>query len=249
VGLGALAVVAAVAGVRLLGTRPGPAAAGVTASPGAPSPALLDPARWSKCEEGDFEESSIGLAGSREDGGERLKVRAATRGTRDDTVKFLGVRSVPAFGLIPGARISARLDWNHQANGCYLSQAIILSPQSTKGNPLLGPDWFKVEYIGVPPGENARLLIACRTQGRERFLFTEGWPDANRKGRKIDLQGIEIVVLPAGVQVLENGATVFESKEKLLPTALSHLYLQVSTHSNYPPRELFFDRIRFPEGP
>jgi hypothetical protein len=191
--------------------------------------------------DGDFRESSV-----EEVERNRIRFRADTRGTRDDTVKFLGIRSVQKFSLAKGNHISAQLDWNHQANGCYLSAALILSPEATSGNPLLGPEWLKVEYIGVPPGENARLHISWRVGGREQFLYTEGWPETNRQGRKISLQKIDIEVIPDGFRLLENGTVVYSSKEGPLPFEKGHLYLQMSSHSNYPSREIYFDEIRLP---
>jgi hypothetical protein len=239
----ALLLLAAGAAVRILSVSKAPAIGGKPGSP--PAIPALDAASWARTSEGDFEEAVV----DGPDRGGRLRIRAATRGTRDDTVKFTGARTVRKFPLGPGARVSGRLDWNRQVNGSYLSGSFILAPEATAANPLSGQNWFKVEYIGVPPGENGRLLIACRSSGRERYLADEGWPQLNRQGRKIGLQEIEIVVDDPGVRVFENGALVFETKERVILFDTSYLYLQMSTHSNYPPRELFFDKVRFPGGP
>ena len=224
-------LLAAILGIRQFrGSAPGP-------GPGPVPPAA---ASWVKTSEGDFEESRVDSAG------ERIRLRAATRGTRDETVKFLGTRSARKFSLQGSTRVAARLDWNNQANGSYLSGSMILAPAETTGNPLTGSDWFKVEVIGVPPGQNARLLIACKVSGRERFLYTEGWPDTNRSGRKIALEEFEIQLSGGRATVLENGKVVFESKDLVVGFDAAYLYLQMSTHSNYPPRELIFDRISLP---
>src|SRR5262245_10625684 len=64
----------------------------------------LDPARWERTHAGDFREWSVEVVDSiRRRGASpdaaplspiyRLRLRADTRGTRDDTVKFLGARS------------------------------------------------------------------------------------------------------------------------------------------------------------
>lgn len=213
---------------------------------GSPPPVPTAPPApaWIRCSDGDFEEAEAA-----EESG-RIRLRAATRGTRDDTVKFLGMRSARTGRIFAGGRFGARLDWNGQANGSYLSGALILSPRATSENPLTGPDWFKVEYIGVPPGENARLLVACRSGGRERFLFTEGWPVERREGRRIGLQDIEVKPLDGGgVRVLENDRLIFETREPVLAFQSAYLYVQLSTHSNYPPRTLHFDRFRLSDGP
>jgi len=205
--------------------------------------AVLDESRWARTSEGDFEEAVVDGAG------ERLRLRAATRGTQDGTVKFLGVRSVRPFPVGIDSRIRARLDWNKQSNGSYLSGAIIVCPGKTAANPLSEEDWVKVEIVGVPPGQTARLQVVCRTKGREQYLYTEGWPEANRAGRSISLEEIEIRIDRGTVTVLEQRAVVFETKEKVVAFESAYLYLQLSTHSNYPAREIYFEGIAFPQGP
>jgi hypothetical protein len=69
----------------------------------------LDERVWSVTRKNDFQESTIDLV----DG--RLRLRAATIGTKDDTVKFHGVRSVSPLRLDQPLEISFELDWNNQA--------------------------------------------------------------------------------------------------------------------------------------
>jgi hypothetical protein len=107
-------------------------------------------------------------------------------------------------------RYSVEVDWSH-ANGSNLSADVIVSPEATQGNPLAGRDWVRVAYVGVPPGRNARLLVAVRTAGVERTLYTDGWPDTNRHGRRIGRQRIEIRTGGARLEVLENGERVLEA--------------------------------------
>lgn len=120
----------------------------------------LDLSRWELTADGDFREWAVDVVevpgGS---GNLRLGLGGDTRGTRDDTVKFLGVRGVPLIQLGKEGHISVDLDWNNQVNGSYLSAAIVLSPHATIKSPLKRPDWLKVEYVGVPPGKNARMVI------------------------------------------------------------------------------------------
>lgn len=223
------------------GGSPGPVAAAPAASEFHDEFAgpTLDPARWTSCSAGDFKEKVVDV----HDG--RLRLRVGTIGTDDKTVKFLGARVVPMLRLGRQSRISAELDWNKQANGSYLSAALILSPQAVSGNPLEGPDWIRVEYVGVPPGRNGRLVVASRTGGRERYLYLEGWPEKNREGRLIQVQRIDLVVNGGGFEVLENGERVYECTDKVIGFSTAYLYLQMSSHSNYPPREVFFDNVRW----
>jgi hypothetical protein len=204
----------------------------------------LDPGRWVATAEGDFKERTVDVVDVSRRGARdlRLRLRADTRGTRDDTVKYLGVRTVRRISIGEGTRIGVTLDWNEQANGSYFSAALVLTPETTDGSPLRAQDWLKVEYVGVPPGRNARLAVEARTGGRERTLFTEGWPETNRTGRKIGVQDVLLVFARSSFEIHENGRRVFESKGAVSFDA-AYLHLQLSSHSNYPPREIFFDDV------
>jgi len=198
----------------------------------------IDPARWALTSEGDFQEHSVDL----KDG--RFRFRAATIGTRDDTVKFHGVRSAQPYRLVKGGRFTVDVDWNQQSNGCYLAAQIILAPGKTDGNPLSGADWLKVEYIGVPPGKNGRLAVGTRIAGHDGPLFTEGWPKIQREGRPIGLQHVEIELKKRGFVIRENGVEKYVSKpDEAPPMAEAYLYVQMSTHSNYPAREIYFSNV------
>lgn len=193
---------------------------------------------WELTSEGDFEEKAADFTGS------RLRLRAATRGTRNDTVKFFGMRRRAEIRLGEGARVSVDLDWNHQANGSGLTAGLVLAPAPTSANPLETPAALWVEYVGVPPGKNARLVIGTRESNSPLYLHTEGWPDTDRAGRPIGLQRIEVVIGKDGAfRVLENGRVVFASEPGALSFDQAYLYLQMSSRSNYPPREVFFDNV------
>jgi hypothetical protein len=216
----------------------GPASSRKPDSRGAAT-ATLSAQGWEIISEGDFEERTADSIGS------RVRLRAATRGTRSDSVKFLGVRSQQVFRLEKGTTITADLDWNDQANGSYLSAGLALAPPAASGNPNAMADSLRIEYIGVPPGKNARLVIAARQAGREQYLHKEGWPEVNREGRKIGRQRLQLVIGKAGAfSVLENGKAVFESKADALPLEAGRLTFYLTLHSNYPPREVFFDNVR-----
>ena len=206
---------------------------------------VLQPGRWAVTRDGDFREHIVDVANVGKDGPEdfRLRVLADTRGTRDDTVKFLGARMLEPIRLSEPKRIAVDLDWNDQENGSYLSAAIVLSPHETSGNPLASADWLKVEYVGVPPGKNARMVVAFTANGRSRMPYAEEWPNTNREGRQIALQHVEMVARGGSFQVWENGKLLYDANDKALPFDNAYLYLQMSSHSNYPKREIYFDNV------
>jgi len=96
-------------------------------------------------------------------------------------------------------------DDGRHGNGCYLTAPLYLCPAVTTGNLGNEKDWLKFEYVGVPPGRNARGVIATKIAGVVMYTYTEGWPE-QRTGRHI-------------------------------------AYQRMSSHSNYPARELYFDNI------
>jgi hypothetical protein len=206
-------------------------------------PAPISDSRWEPTSEGDFEEMAADFAGT------RLRLHAATRRTRTDTVKFLGVRLRDPVRLTAGARIAVDLDWNGQANGSGLTAGLVLSPVKTSGNPFLLPETLAVEYIGVPPGKNARRVIGRRQGSHHRHLDSEGWPDRNLEGRPIGVLRLEIRMGTDGVfRVFENGVEAYVSEPNTLGFDEAYVYLQMSSRANYPPREVFFDRIEVVNG-
>jgi len=206
----------------------------------------LDPRFWVVTAEGDFREQRVDVVdvARRNPRDHRLRVRLDTRDTRDDTVKFLGVRSTAPIRLARRARVDVQIDWNDQANGSYLTAGVLLAPKATEGNPLRTANWLKVEYVGVPPGRNARLLVTASVEGRERQLHDEGWPKVNREGRRIAVQNLTILLRGPSFEVWENDRLACRAARAVLPFEGAHLYLQVSSHGNYPTREVFFDEIR-----
>jgi hypothetical protein len=193
---------------------------------------------WAQTREGDFREAAVDILGG------RLRLRADTIGTRDDTVKHLGVRTVEqVIDLSRPIEVAAEIDWNDQFNGCYLRASLYLCPTLTDGTAAAEPDWLKFEYVGVPPGKNGRALLGRRSKGQLRHLFTEGWPTEQRTGRKIGRQQVVLRLDGANIEIIENGRSVFGPAPHALTFRRAYLYLQVSSHSNYPPREIFFDNV------
>ena len=166
--------------------------------------------------------------------------------TRDDTVKFLGVRSVKSIVFAPGTTVSFDLDWNQQTNGCYLTAAVYLCPTVTSKNPREEADWLKFEYVGVPPGKKARSVVARKTKGRVHYLDRDGWPE-DRQGRDIDNQHIVVIKDSTGFHIRENGQELYRTRSHDLAFDEVYIYLQMSSHSNYPGREIYFDNVAVSE--
>ena len=55
---------------------------------------------------------------------------------------------------------------------------------------------------------------------------------------------VRIALKDSMLQVWENGKLLFEIREQALPFDRAYLYLQMSSHSNYPAREVFFDDLK-----
>lgn len=197
----------------------------------------LDPSVWVVTRKNDFQESRIDLVNG------RLRMRAATLGADDKTVKFHGVRTAKPISLRQPFQLSFELDWNEQANGCYLTAGIFLCPTATDGNPGDEKDWWNFEYVGVPPGKNARAWVRVRRKGGQRILYDEGWPTKQRTGRKIGKQAVSIRWQDDRLTVVENGKELWRTDWREFGFSSAHLYLQMSSHSNYPPREVFFDDV------
>jgi hypothetical protein len=197
----------------------------------------LNPGRWRVTRKNDFQESKVDVVNG------RLRMRAATIGTDDKTVKFHGVRTARPLSLRQPFVLSFELDWNNQANGCYLTAGVFLCPTATDGNPADEKDWWKLEYVGVPPGKNARAWVSARSRGGERVLYDEGWPAKQKTGRRIGKQAVTIRWRSDKLTVVENGKTLWQTDWKGFGFPTAHLYLQMSSHSNYPAREVFFDEV------
>lgn len=204
---------------------------------------------WRITRQNDFQESTIDIVGAATGNG-RLRMRAATLGTDDSTVKFHGVRTLkPVVDFSRLTDVSVEIDWNNQRNGCYLKAGLYLCPQATDSNPRAERDWLKVEYIGVPPGRNGRCLVASKVRGGLRHLFTEGWPKEQRTGRRIDVQHVRVRIGPRSLKLFENGTLLFELPQHKLEFTKAYVYLQMSSHNNYPAREVFFDNVEVKHTP
>ena len=199
---------------------------------------------WQITRDGDFKESTVDIydADPTKKVDYRLRLRANTIGTKDDTVKFQGVRSIEKMNFSDGKEISFDIDWNNQSNGCYLTASLYLCPMVTNGNPGEETDWLNFEYVGVPPGRNARCVVAAKSNGKVKYLYTEGWPE-QKSGRHIAYQRIRIILDNKSLKIIENGKEIYSTQSHELEFSSAYLYLQMSSHSNYPSREIYFDNV------
>ncbi len=239
-----LAVLVPLAGCRAGEADTAPPARATTA-PDEPEPLLadgfsaeeLDEDLWVRTILNDFETEAVDIR----DG--RLRMMASSVHTDDTTVKYHGVRSREAIvDPAAGVEVAFELDWNDQSNGCYMTAGVCLSPVETD-DPQHADDVLRFTYIGVPPGRHARAWASVRTDGRsETPVYTEGWPEA-RTGRRIGKQRVVLRINENALSAEENGETLFEATDVDLDLGPCYLYLQHSTHSNYGPREVFFDNV------
>ena len=187
----------------------------------------------------------------------RLRLRADTQGTDVNTVKYHGVRTVhPVVDISRPTEVTFELDWNHPENDCTMSAGIFICPTATNGNPEDEPNWVKVMYYGMDPGDLARIEISTQINGeQEGWLYDEGFysnPKGKRTWRKIGVQHIRMVVSQQSITVWENNQLLCSCNlnqrtlmrlEGALPWSSAYLYLQQSSQSNYPAREVFFSNI------
>ena len=204
----------------------------------------LDPERWKIIQEGDVRNRTIDVVASdpMKRDAYQLRLGMDTIGTRDDSIKYIGVRSSTKLSFRVPVELSVDLDWNNQRNGSYLTSAIYLCPTATDTNPEREQDWVRLEYIGVPPGQNARAVVAVKNLGTVRHLYTEGWPE-ERSGRPIGVQRIRMIRGSDGIAIRENGALLYRIDAMHLQFDSLYVYLMMSSHSNYPFREIYFDNI------
>ena len=208
----------------------------------------LDPARWERTREGDFRAQSAEVVESATGQGYRLRLLADTVGTRDDTVKHLGIGSRCRLPLGPDARFRIRIDWGPPDNGSYLAAAIVISPHATTGDPQATDDWLSIGYVGVPPGGNARMLVVVRKAGVTRTLYTDGWPEPRREGRRIGRPEIEVARRGSSFEIREDNRLILVTAASEAPFAGAHVYLQLSSHSNYRSRAVHFEDLRWTIG-
>lgn len=54
---------------------------------------------------------------------------------------------------------------------------------------------------------------------------------------------MELIIDRKGLKVTENGKELFSTQDHGIDFTQAYLYLQMSSHSNYPAKEIYFDNI------
>ncbi len=203
----------------------------------------LDPARWLRTRQHDFQIAEIGLQPDPEEPEDgRLRLAAATIGTRDVTVKHMGLVHPRALDLTQPTTIEVELDWAHQANGSYLTLGLYLSPELTTVSPSEAPDWLTYRLVGVPPGRTARQEVMRRASGNLQIVDRFGWP-AQREGDDTGRTTVRLEIDGRKLRVLRDAQEVAKVEDSGVRFDRGYLYLEMSTHSNYGLRELFVDGV------
>jgi hypothetical protein len=202
--------------------------------------ATINLKKWEITSDGDFKEKNIDVIPGEKDGF-KLRLKADTIATKDDTVKFLGTVFSEKVDL-SNKTINIDIDWNEQKNGSYLTMGLFVATEKTIQNPRALQDWLCFQYVGVPPGKNGRFEISSKRNGNLEFLYTEVWPKI-RKGRKLNKSRLTVVFKDQNIKVFENTILLFESKSHPQFFKEGYVYLQMSTHSNYSSREVYFDNF------
>lgn len=208
----------------------------------------LDSARWELTIDGDFAEVVVDVCDvdPSEDADYRLRLRADTVGT-SNPLKFLGVRSRNEFDFSTGRAVSFDLDWNDQSNGCYLTASLYLCP-TVSSNPSNESNWLKFEYVGVPPGRNVRINVWEKVDGAVKQLHTD-WGPSDEDGRPmgkplgLDSHRVEMFVGDESLTVLQDSEEILRLSKHDLNFTKAYIYLQMSSGTNYPTREVYFDNI------
>ena len=208
----------------------------------------LDSSRWEVTIDGDFADAVIDVVDVDpiNDTNYRLRLRANTIGT-SDPLKYLGVRSKNEVALSTEVSVSFDLDWNNQANGCYLTAALYLCP-TISGNPRNESNWLKFEYVGVPPGRNVRINIWEKVDDAINPLHTD-WGPSDDQGRPVgkalglDSHKVEILLKKGSLRVFQDSEQIYHLPEYDLNFDTSYIYLQMSSGTNYPSREVYFDNV------
>ena len=208
----------------------------------------LDSSKWEITVDGDFSDFLVDVydVDDSEDTDYRLRLQANTIGT-SDPLKYLGVRSVRELDFSNGTEVSFDLDWNDQANGCYLTAALYLCP-TVSSNPKDEDNWLKFEYVGVPPGRNVRVNVWEKINGVVKAYYTD-WGPRDEEDRPIGKylepgnHRIELLLGNNNLRVLEDNEEIYEHADHEPNFTAAYVYLQISSGTNYPTRTVYFDNI------
>jgi hypothetical protein len=208
----------------------------------------LSLSRWEVTYDGDFSEAVVDVldVDSGEETDHRLRLRANTIGT-SDPLKYLGARGKKRIDLKGSKVIMFDLDWNKQVNGSYLTASFYLCPVKSN-NPKEENDWLKFEYVGVPPGQNVRINIRTKKDGVVYPLHTD-WGPRDEQGRPLgkplglSSHKISIFLVKGSLRVVQDNEEIYSPSTHDLNFTAAYIYLQMSSGTNYPSREIYFDNI------
>lgn len=204
----------------------------------------LDPRRWVPTRLNDFQASSLEvMPDPQEPGDGRLRFRAATIGTRHHTVKYLGVAHPRPIDLRHPVEIEIEIDWAHQSNGSYLTLGFYLSPKWSAATASRHKDWLSFRFVGIPPGKTARAELMRRTHGNLQVVERFGWPKV-KSGRDLGRATVTLSLDGRSLSLSIDGKEQFSTPDAGFRFDRAYLFLEMSTHSNYPRRELFIDRVK-----
>ena len=207
----------------------------------------LDISKWRMTKDGDFNQVAVDVqkVKSRAENDYRLRLMANTLET-SDPVKYLGVRSIGKVDFSEPKEISFDLDWNNQQNSCYLTAGLYICPVESE-NPNKEKDWIKFEWVGVPPGKNIRTNVWAKINGALKQLYTD-WGPRNENGRpqgwpvKPGNHRIKLLLDSKDIRVWADSKQLCYALHSLNFIS-GYLYLQMSSGTNYPAREVHFDNI------
>ncbi|HEY95960.1 MAG TPA: hypothetical protein G4O15_13600 [Dehalococcoidia bacterium] len=209
---------------------------------------ILDSSRWKITTDGDFADYTVDVCDVdiSEKNDFRLRLQANTLET-SDPLKYLGVRSKEVLDLNTDLEISFDVDWNDQANGCYLTASLYLCPTISE-NPKNENDWLKFEYTGVPPGRNVRINIWEKINGAVIPHYTD-WGPRDEKDKPVGKylepgkHTIKLVISGSTLKIFEDDNEIYYLREYKLSFTTAYIYLQMSSGTNYPARTVYFDNI------
>src|SRR5262249_31942635 len=113
----------------------------------------LNETRWESVRIADAKSDRI------ESGAGKLTLALNTLGTDGATVKLRGVRTKQSFDVNTSLKAETAIDWNAQANGCYLSAGLAFVDAAFDGDPRQAQEYVMFEWVGVPPGKNVRPYL------------------------------------------------------------------------------------------
>jgi len=202
----------------------------------------IDADKWKIIKDGDFKNVAIDILNP----GEKLRLKADTINTNSST-KYLGIKSIETIDLSGKRTISFDFEWNNQFNGSYLSGAIYLCPTDTN-NPKKESNWLAMEYTGVPPGKNVRINVWSKVNNSLKEIYTD-WGKKDKKGKAQGItfgdkpHNMKIIVEQDTITVIENNKELVKFNKELFNSNSAFIYIQMSTGTNYPSREIYFDNI------